>query len=159
MCEEPFYLASVGILFSWRLEGLWQEVCLLEEPRFQPWKLPFLPPQTARVASRSARTFLILPTAPAVTLVGRIPKAALGPQHPMSTYFLDSFTQIAQQHHKLRGPKLWSSVYPWFFFWLSGCKERSCQPPVPQISWSSCINTVSSDPHAVMSVFLFFLLP
>lgn len=60
---------------------------------------------------------------PEVTLVGKISRLLLGPQHPMSICPPDSFTQATQQHHSLEDTKLWSPVHsspPGFFITMKG---------------------------------------
>ena len=84
----------------------------------------------------SARNLLILPP-----LLQKSPwwegspTLHLGPQHPMSTHALDSFTQVAQQHHTLRGP-LTVVICPCLVSLPSLCGQRSHQAPVPEIPWS-----------------------
>ena len=66
---------------------------------------------------------------PEVTLVGKISRLLLGPQHPMSICPPDSFTQATQQHHSSEDTKLWSPVHsspPGFFITMKGLTSLQC---------------------------------
>lgn len=127
----------------------------------QDWKLLFLPLQTAKGAPWPARTFCLLsPLLQRSPWWGRFPKLPLGPQHPLSTCPMDSFTQTTQQYHKLGGPQTVVTCPPWSPFWLPYCNESSRQSPVPQISWSSYLIILSKGPtfSSVNYSILFLLL-